>query len=357
MNVAEIASIIDAVVEGDGTREITGVAKIEQAKSDEITFLANPKYEKFLGTTAAGAIIVSKKQNTTILRDRTITVLKVDDPYVSFVKVLSTLSPVPEPFAEGIHPTAVVDQSARVGKNVSIGAYAVIEESVSVGDGSRIGPHVVIGKGSRIGANCRFYANTTVYHGSIIGNNVVLHSGSVVGGDGFGFAPKKDGTYEKVPQLGIVRIEDDVEIGANTCIDRATLGETVIRRGVKLDNIIQIGHNCDIGEHTVIAALSGVAGSTRLGKNCMIAASVGIAGHLHIADRTVLLARSGVPKSITEPGQKWFGAPPREARRAFRIEAVINNLPELAQQVDELQRKLKNIEEKNTPHQEPSTTS
>jgi UDP-3-O-[3-hydroxymyristoyl] glucosamine N-acyltransferase len=252
--------------------------------------------------------------------------------------------PPPDPFPSDVHQTAVISKTARIGKGVVLGAFTVIEDEVNIGDGTKIAHNVVVGRGSKIGNDCRIFSNVTIYYGSKIGNRVIIHSGTVVGSDGFGFAPKKDGTYEKIPQLGIVHIEDDVELGANLCIDRATLGETRICKGVKLDNLIQVAHNCYIGENTVMAALSGLAGTTKVGKNVMVGGNVGMAGHLEIADKTVIMAKSGVSKSITEPGKTYFGVPAKEAKRAFRIESMIRSLPELAKQVSDLEKKMKELE-------------
>jgi UDP-3-O-[3-hydroxymyristoyl] glucosamine N-acyltransferase len=277
--------------------------------------------------------------------------IKVPDPYIAFLQILKRITPMPDPFPKGIHATAVVPASAKVGTGVSLGAHVVLGENVVVGANTRIGHGCVLGDDSCVGENCVIYPNVSVYHGCRIGNQVILHAGVVVGSDGFGFAPKSDGTYEKIPHLGIVVIEDDVEIGANCTIDRATMGQTLIGHGTKLDNLVHIAHNVVIGENTVIAAQSGISGSTKVGKNVVIAGQVGVIGHLEIRDRSVLLAQAGIGKS-TEPGKSYLGSPAKEHLRAMKIEAVVRSLPELAKDVDQLKKLLEELRDrlsKTTP--------
>ncbi|MEP0821418.1 MAG: UDP-3-O-(3-hydroxymyristoyl)glucosamine N-acyltransferase [Ignavibacterium sp.] len=344
MTVAEIAEWLKGELVGDGTREITRVAKIEEAGPSDLTFLANPRYLPYVKRTGASAILVARTFDlASASAPSTLAFIKVDDPYLAFLHVLKRLTPSVDPFARGIHPTAVISPTATLGSDVSVGAYAVIGEGTRIGDNTRIAEACVIGSMAEVGSDCRLYPHVTVYHQCRLGNRVTVHAGTVIGSDGFGFAPKKDGTYEKIPQLGIVVIEDDVEIGSNCSIDRATIGETLIKKGVKLDNLIQVAHNVVIGENTVIAAQTGLSGSTKVGKNVMVAGQVGFAGHLEIADRSVIMAQSGVPSSITEPGKTWFGYPARERGRAFRIEAVIRSLPELAKDVASLKQRLDEI--------------
>lgn len=344
MTVAEIAAWLKGELVGDGTREIARVAKIEEAGKGDLTFLANPRYAPHVRTTGAAAILVARSFDVgASAAPSTLSFIKVDDPYLAFLQVLKRLTPAPDPFGTGIHPHAVVSPTATLGANVSVGACAVIGDGARIGDGTRIAEGCVIGTMAEVGADCRLYPRVTVYHQCRLGNRVTVHAGTVIGSDGFGFAPRPDGTYEKIPQLGIVVIEDDVEIGANCAIDRATLGETVIRKGVKLDNLIQVAHNVVIGENTVIAAQTGISGSTKLGKNMMVAGQVGFAGHLEVADRTVIMAQSGIPNSIREPGKTFFGYPAKERGRALRIEAVIRSLPELAREVEDLGKRLGEI--------------
>ena len=233
-----------------------------------------------------------------------------------------------------------------LGKNVSIGAYAVIGENAVIGSNTKIGEGCVIGMQAQIGADCMLYPNVVVYHQCILGNRVILHSGAVIGSDGFGFAPKPDGTYEKIPQLGIVVIEDDVEIGANTTIDRAVMGDTHIHRGVKIDNLVQIAHNVVIGENTVIAAQTGISGSTKIGKQCMIGGQVGLAGHIEIADHTVIMAQSGIHDNIKEPGKSYFGYPADEASKAQRAYIALKMLPDMLREFTALKKKVAEIEQK-----------
>lgn len=347
MNVAEIARLVQGEVLGDGTVEIQRVAKIEEAGPNDLTFLANPKYSKHVTTTRASAILISRSFDPSIqATGSSLTFVKVDNPYIAFLTVLKRITPTVDPFYRGIHPTAVVASTATIASNVDLGAHVTIGEKASIGSRTRIGDGCVIGAQAAIGDDCLFYPNVTMYHQCRVGNRVTIHSGTVIGSDGFGFAPKPDGTYEKIPQLGIVLIEDDVEIGSNCSVDRATIGETLIKRGVKLDNLIQVAHNVVIGENTVIAAQTGVSGSTKIGKNVMVAGQVGFAGHIEIADRTIFYAQSGVAKSITEPGKKYFGYPAKEQEKAFRIEAVLRSLPELASEVHDLQLKVEELSQK-----------
>lgn len=346
MTIQEIASWLGGEISGDEHMEIRGVAKIEEAREGDITFLSNPKYERFLSSTDASAVLVS---NQLELRkhDRrpNLTFIKVQDPYVAFLQVLKKLVPQVDPFTAGVHPTAVIAETAKIGSNVSIGVHCMVGEKAEIGNNTKVSHGCVIGAQVKMGNDCLLYPHVTIYHQCRIGNRVTLHSGCVVGSDGFGFAPLPDGTYEKIPQAGIAVIEDDVEIGANTTVDRATLGETVIKRGVKIDNLVQIAHNVVVGENTVIAAQTGISGSVKIGKNCMIAGQVGIAGHLEIADRTVILAQSGIAKSITEPGKTYFGTPVKDQHRAARIEAVIRSLPELSQDVQKLKHELEALKQ------------
>ena len=340
MTVSEIAAMLSGDVVGNGALEVGRVAKIEEAGPGDLTFLANPKYERYLSTTKASAVLVSKTSRVAAGGAGTPTLIKVDDPYLGFLKIHKRLTPEIDPFPSGIHPSAVISPSATIGARVDVGAWAIVGDGAVIGNGSRIGEGSYIGRDAKLGESCLIYPHVTIYHQCRIGNRVVIHSGTVIGSDGFGFAPRKDGTYEKIPQLGIVTIEDDVEIGSNCSVDRATLGETLIQRGVKLDNLIQVAHNVVIGENTVIASQTGISGSTKIGKNVMIAGQVGFAGHLEIADKTVFYAQSGVPKSLTEPGKVYFGYPAKERSLALRIEAVVRSLPELAADVRELQRQV-----------------
>ncbi len=346
MNLRDIAALLGGELAGDGDADIVDVMKIDEAVEGTATFLANPKYQKFIETTRASAVIVHKTADlSAVRRESPLALIRVADPYLAFLRLLVHFHPPAPPLAPGIHPTAIVPASAQLGTNVALGAYVVLGERCSVGDGTIIMHGSVLGDDSVVGERSLLYANVTVREGCRIGSRVIIHSGTVVGSDGFGFAPKPDGTYDKIPQMGIVVVEDDVEIGANCTLDRATMGETRVKRGAKLDNLIQIAHNVVVGENTVMAAQSGISGSTKLGKNCMVGGQVGFTGHLEIADRSFVGAQSGVAKSIPEPGKSWFGSPAKEKMTAARIEGATRSLPELVRQIAELEKKVKQLEE------------
>ncbi len=350
MTIREIAEwlggeIADGIFESKP--EIDRVAKIEEAGPGSLTFLANPKYEKYLGTTNATAVLVSKKLDLKKIEGRaSLIFIRVDDPYVAFLHILKRLTPSIDPFKSGIHPTAVISSTAVMGDNISIGAYAVIGENAVIGKNTKIGEGCIIGMHVQIGEDCAIYPNVVVYHQCIIENRVILHSGTVIGSDGFGFAPKTDGTYEKIPQLGIVVIEDDVEIGANTTIDRAVMGDTRIKHGVKIDNLVQVAHNVVIGENTVIAAQTGISGSTKIGKHCMIGGQVGLSGHIEIADNTIIMAQSGIHDNIKEPGKSYFGYPADEARKAQRAYIAVKMLPDMLREFTALKKKVADLEQR-----------
>lgn len=346
MTAREVATFIRGEISGDEEVKIVRVAKIEEAGPGDLTFLANPKYEKHVATTKASAILVSAGFDPAhVHRSGGLTFIKVADPYVAFLQVMKRITPMPDPFYKGIHATAAIAETANIGSNVSLGAHVVIGDNAVIGSNSKIAPGCVIGDGVTIGDGCILYPNVTISYGCRLGNGVIINAGAVIGSDGFGFAPKPDGTYEKIPQLGIVVLEDDVEIGANCTIDRATLGQTILKRGVKLDNLVHLAHNVVVGEDTVIAAQTGISGSTKIGKNVIIAGQVGIVGHIEIADRTVLLAKTGVAKS-TEPGKTYWMSPAREHIRSLRIQTVITSLPELAREVEELKKSVEALRDR-----------
>lgn len=343
MKLRDIAVMLNAEIDGNDDIDIRRVAKIEEAGEGDITFLANPKYQKYVETTRASAVIVAQELQAGAGTKPAL--VRVKDPYVSFLKVLQHFNPPHDVLPSGIHPTAVISKSATLGADVRIGAHVVIGERVRVGDGAILSHNVVIGDNVRIGEKTTLYPNVTVYFGCVIGARVIIHSGTTIGSDGFGFAPKPDGTYEKIPQLGIVVIEDDVEIGANCAVDRATLGETRIKCGVKLDNLIQVAHNVVIGENTVSAAQAGISGSTKIGKNCMIGGQVGLTGHLTIADGTKIGAQSGVHRSVEKPNTTIFGYPAYPQREAFRIQGGIVQIPDLLNTVRDLRKRVAQLEE------------
>ncbi len=347
MRVAEIKSYLaqffpSVEVIGNDNIEIERVAKIENATSGEIAFVANPKYAKYLAETNASAVIISNKIAYNSPKENQAFIV-MDDAYTGFVFVLEKFMPKREGLQAGIHSTAVVQsavpQSASIGANVFIGKNCIIGERV------QLYPNVVVMDGCTIDDDSVIYPNTTLYSGTKLGKRVVVHSGAVIGADGFGFAPQRDGTYKKIPQIGIVIIEDDVEIGANTCIDRATLGETRIEQGVKLDNLIQIAHNVVIGKHTVIASQTGVSGSTKIGAQCMIAGQVGFVGHIEIGNKITIGAQSGVAKSFLKEGEFLRGTPARPLREQLRQEAYQAKLKDLHEQVKQLEKALNDLKQ------------
>ena len=331
MKLHEIAELIsgELTVTELGDKEITGIGKIETAGENEITFIANPVYEKYFSGTSAGCVIVSRRFNDALdqrLDDRKVPLIRVDDPYLSFLTLLDIMSPQTELQKIGIDENAVISETAEISsEEVRIGANCFIGEKVKIGARVSILPNTVILAGAEIADDVLIYPNVTVYQGTKIGARVIIHSGTVIGSDGFGQAKNPDGTFQKIPQKGIVVIEEDVEIGSNCSIDRATMGETIIRKGVKLDNMIQIAHNVEIGENTVIAAQTGIAGSTKIGRNCMIGGKVGIVGHITVCDNVILTAATNVSKSITEPGM-YSGYRSQPMRAELRQEAAIRNL-------------------------------
>ncbi|MBZ0203384.1 MAG: UDP-3-O-(3-hydroxymyristoyl)glucosamine N-acyltransferase [Ignavibacteria bacterium] len=329
MKLQDVANLIGGELIGDGDIEVTGIGKIESAKPSEVTFISNPLYEKFFSGTSAGAVIVSRRFISSQYErfdDRVVPLIKVEDPYLAFLELLDKFSPKTELQKVGIDETAVVCESAVISnEEVRIGAHAFIGAKVKIGKRVSILPNTVILTGAEIGDDVLIYPNVTVYNGSMIGSRVIIHSGTVIGSDGFGQAKNPDGTFQKIPQKGIVVIEDDVEIGSNCSIDRATIGETIIRKGVKLDNMIQIAHNVEIGENTVIASQSGIAGSTKIGKNCMIGGKVGIVGHISICDGVILTAATNVSKSITKPGL-YSGYRAQPQMNELKQEAIIRRL-------------------------------
>jgi UDP-3-O-[3-hydroxymyristoyl] glucosamine N-acyltransferase len=342
MILRDIAQFLGATLEGNPDQEILRVAKIEEAGEGALTFLANPKYARFLASTRASAVIVGPAIK---VEDRPadlppLALVRVPDPYVGFVRVLAKFHPPRPPLPPGIHSTAVIDATATLGADVRIGPHAVIGAHCSIGDRTMIAACTVVGDDVQIGGECILYSNVTVREGCRIGERCILQPGAVIGSDGFGFAPQPDGSYEKIPQMGIVVIEDDVEIGANTTVDRATLGETRIKKGVKLDNLIQVAHNVVIGENTVMAAQSGISGSTRVGKNVMVAGQVGFTGHIEVADGVKVGAQSGVHRSLTTANGTYFGTPAYPHREAMRIYGSFPQLPDLLATVRDLVKRL-----------------
>lgn len=333
--------LINGKTEGDPQASVGSFGKIEEAVAGQLAFLANPKYEEFLYSTGATVIIV----NETLELKQPVkgTLVRVPDAYSAFASLLTKYQEIEAQQLTGIQEPSYRAASAKIGKNVFIGAFAYLGEGVVIGDHVKIHPQVYIGNNVRIGDHTVLHPGVKIYHHCIIGAHVTVHAGSIIGGDGFGFAPQADGTFKKVPQIGNVEIEDYVEIGANATIDRATIGSTVIRTGAKLDNLIQIAHNVDIGHHTVIAAQAGVSGSTKIGSGVMIGGQAGIVGHLQIADGARINAQSGVTKSIKTPGGAVTGSPAHEYTSALRSQAVSRKLPEMEKRLKELEEQIRQL--------------
>ncbi|MCW0482613.1 UDP-3-O-(3-hydroxymyristoyl)glucosamine N-acyltransferase [Gaoshiqia sediminis] len=337
-----IADFLYGTVEGDENISVSNVSRIEEGKPGTLAFLANPKYEKFLYETEASIVLVSR--NFVPERPVSCTLIRVDDPYQSIASLLEMYQQA-KMQKSGIEQPSYIDSSATIGDGIYVGAFAYVGAKAIVGKQAKIYPQVFIGSNVKIGSNTIIYAGAKIYDDTVIGDNCIIHAGVVIGSDGFGFAPTEDGSYKKVPQVGNVIIEDDVEIGANTTIDCSTMGSTIIRKGAKLDNLIQVAHNCEVGENTVMAALTGIAGSTKVGKNCMFAGQVGIAGHITIGDGVKIGAMAGVSNSI-KAGKTVLGAPAMDHDRALKTYVVYRRLPEMRDQLIELQKEIKELKSK-----------
>lgn len=343
---AQIASFIQAKVEGDPGASISDFAKIEEGRKDALSFIANAKYEHYLYTTQAGIVIV----NDALVLEQPVsaTLLRVPDAYAAFATLLELYSKMTagEDVKKGIEDPSYIDSSAILGEDIYVGAFAYIGKHARIGNRVKIYPGAYIGDRVVVGDDSIIYAGAKIYHQCVLGERVILHSGVIIGSDGFGFAPLGDGTYKKIPQLGNVILEDDVEVGSNSTIDRATLGSTIVRKGVKLDNLIQVGHNAEIGEGTVIAAQTGISGSTKIGKHCMIGGQAGVVGHIHLADGTQVNAQSGVSKSVKKPNTVLTGSPAYDFRSSLKSQAIFRNLPEIMQRIEDLEKKLSSKKDK-----------
>lgn len=337
---AQIAALLGGIVEGDENTAVSNLSKIEEGKAGTLSFLANPKYNNYIYDTDASIVIVNK----TLKLDKPVkpgcTLIRVEDSYASFAKLLEMYNQV-KGEKTGIEQPSFVGQNSSYGTDCYIGAFAYVGNNVKIGNNVKLYPHVYIGDGCSIGDNTTLFSGVKVYHECHIGKNVVVHSGTVIGSDGFGFAPQDGKEFAKVPQIGNVVIEDNIEIGSNCSIDRATLGSTILRRGVKLDNLVQIAHNVEIGENTVIAGLSGVAGSTKVGKNCMIAAQVGVVGHIKIADGVKIAGQAGVGSSIEKENEIVQGSPAFSLGDFRRSYVLFRSLPKLNDRLKDLENKLK----------------
>jgi len=336
----DIAGLLGGEVEGDGSVKVNNVSKIDQGVPGTLAFLANPAYTKYIYTTKASVVLVNrdfKPEN-----ELPCTLIRVDDAYASIAKLLNYYEQS-KPKKVGIEQPSYISESASVGEQAYIGAFAYVGEKATVGNNVKIYPNVYIGDGATIGDDTILYAGVKIYAGCKVGKGCILHAGVVVGSDGFGFAPTADGSYDKIAQVGNVEIKDDVEIGANTTIDCATMGSTVINEGVKIDNLVQIAHNVEVGKNTVIVAQVGVAGSAKIGENCMIGGQVGIAGHIRIGNNVKIGAQSGISNNVKDNSSLW-GTPAFGYRDFMKSYAVFKNLPQLRSDVIELGQKLKEQE-------------
>lgn len=349
----QIAGMLGGEVRGDGKETVSMLAKIQEAKKGQITFLANPKYEQYIYSTQASAVIVNRDFSPK--KPISSNLILVDDAYTSFTALLEEYHKLMSFQKSGIEQPSFAGENLVAGENIYRGAFSYIGNNVKIGRNVKIFPHVFVGDNVVIGDNTILHANVKIYAGTQIGNYCEIHAGAVLGSDGFGFAPQEDGTYKAIPQLGNVIIEDHVSIGANTVIDCATLAgdSTVIHRGVKLDNLIQIAHNVEVGRNTVIAAQTGISGSTRVGENCVIAGQVGIAGHIVIANKTGIGAQAGILKSVAGEGQQIIGSPAFDKKEYFRTYAIFKQLPDLHARLRELKNKVQQLEQKteSTPVQ------
>lgn len=339
----ELSLMLNGTVEGDPMVSVNQLAKIEEATAGTLSFLANPKYEPYLYSTGASVVIVNNDQ--ALAGTVNSTLIRVDDAYVAIAILLEKYNTI-KFNKTGIEQPSFIHPSATTGENVYVGAFAYVGPNVKIGNNTKIYPQVFIADDVVIGDDVTIFPGVKIYHDCRIGNNVTIHSGTIIGSDGFGFAPLADGTYNKISQIGNVVIEDDVEIGSNTTIDRATMGSTIIRRGAKLDNLLQIAHNVEIGANTVIAAQTGISGSTKIGDNSVIGGQVGFVGHISIAKGSQVQAQSGVSRSITEEGKKWAGSPAVAYGANMRSQIVVNRLPELEKKIIELEKIITELKDK-----------
>lgn len=338
---AQIAMLVNGQLEGNAAAAVSSFGKIEEAIEGQLSFLANPKYEEYLYQTKASIVIINASLE--LKNSVTATLIRVPDAYTAFATLLAKYQELKTQQLTGIQQPSYIASTATLGENVFVGAFVYIGENVKIGNNVKLFPGVVLGDKVTIGDNSILHAGVKIYVDCVVGKQVTIHAGTVVGSDGFGYAPQPDGTYQKVPQIGNVVIEDMVEIGANTTIDRATMGSTIIRKGVKMDNLIQIAHNVEIGTNTVIAAQTGISGSTKVGKNVMFGGQVGTAGHITIADGSRINGQTGVNKSIKEPNKAFNGTPALEFSQSLRLQIMTKNLPELEKRVKDLEKMVEQL--------------
>lgn len=351
----QISEFINGTIEGDAVVKVSELSKIEDGREGSLCFLSNPKYENYLYTTRASVVIVG--QDFVPSQPVFSTLIKVADPYSAFSLLLEKYNEAVNQAnaRSGIEQPCFIHPSAKIGKDVFIAAFSYIAENAVIGDGTKIDAQVYIGADSKLGEHCIIYPGVKIYNKCLVGDRVIVHSNAVIGSDGFGFAPQPDGTYAKIAQIGNVVIEDDVEVGAGTTVDRATMGSTFIRKGVKLDNLIQIAHNVDVGEHSVVAAQTGISGSTKIGEKSVIGGQVGIAGHLSLAKGTQVGAQAGINFSIAEENRQWHGSPAQPLRDWMRASVIFKQLPSVERRIAALEAKiaaLKAIIEQNSTIQD-----
>ncbi len=337
---AQIALLVNGKTEGDASVSVNSFGKIEEAVEGQLSFFANPKYEEYLYSTRASVIIIN--DNFELKHPVSATLIRVPDAYSAFATLLSKYQEIKQQSLAGVQQPVYIAPTASYGQQVFIGAFAYLGEQVKVGNNTKIYPNVFLGDNVVVGDNCVLHPGVKIYNDCVIGNQVIIHGGTIIGSDGFGFAPQADGSFKKVPQIGNVVVEDNVEIGSNTTIDRATIGSTIIKSGAKLDNLIQVAHNVEIGHSTVIAAQAGISGSTKIGNGVMIGGQAGIVGHIHLGDGAKVNAQSGVSKSI-EPGKAVTGSPAYDYTAALRSQAVSRKLPDLEKRIKELEALVKQL--------------
>lgn len=337
----QIAEFIQGTIEGDENAKVHTFAKIEEGMPGAISFLSNPKYIHYIYDTQASIVLVNKD----FVPEQPVapTLIRVDNAYESLAKLLALYESM-KPKRTGIDPLAYVAPTAQIGKDVYLAPFSAVGDHAVIGDGTELHPHATVGSGAKVGSNCILYANTTVYHDCRVGNNCILHAGSVIGADGFGFAPSAEG-YEKIPQIGIAILEDNVEVGANSCVDRATMGATIVHSGVKIDNLVQVAHNVEVGSHTVMCAQVGVAGSTKIGEWCTFAGQVGIAGHAVIGDKVTSGAQAGIAGSVRKGHVTIQGSPAIDAKNFARSSVVFKNLPEMYADVNRMKKEIEELKE------------
>jgi UDP-3-O-[3-hydroxymyristoyl] glucosamine N-acyltransferase len=342
LTAGELAVRLGAVVEGDASAEIRGVGDLKSARAGQVSFAAKPRYLAAAAASEASAVIVGEDAQVVSPRPA---LLRVKDVDAAFLAACALFAPEPVVLPRGVHPDARVSPGAKLGDNVSVGAFAVVEEGATVGDGATLYPQTYVGHYAVLGADCLLYPFAVVRERCVLGDRVILHGGAVIGADGFGYVPDAQGVRQKIPQTGVVVIEDDVEIGANACVDRARFGETRICRGTKIDNLVQVGHNCHLGEDSVLCAQVGMAGSTTLGKRVICAGQVGIAGHLTVGDDAVVGAQAGVPSDLAG-GQMYLGAPAMPRKEFGKSLAHVAGIPKLKEKIKELEARLAALEAK-----------